>query len=146
VTVPEVAPGTAELAALTDRGTAPTSVPFRISPYPGVLEAEPNNAVAEATPGTVPGAFDGVIGEANDVDWYKFDAKKGEVYDIRVWARALGSPLDSVLTVANAEGSGIASDDDAANIDSSLRFTVPDDGTYTILVQDHLKRGGETFA
>ena len=64
------------------------------------------------------------------------------MYDLRVWARALGSPLDSVLTVANADGAGIAGDDDAANVDSSLRFTAPDDGAYTLLVHDHLKRGG----
>ena len=146
VTVPAVAPGTAELAVATDRGTAPTSIPFRISPYPDAIEVEPNNAPTEATAGSAPGAFDGVIGEPGDVDWYRFEAKKGEVYDIRVWARALGSPLDSVLTVANAEGSGIAGDDDAANIDSSLRFSVPEDGAYTLLVHDHLKRGGPTFA
>lgn len=146
ITVPAVAPGTAALPAASERGTAPTNVPFRVSPHPGVLESEPNDKAADATEGAVPGAFDGVIGEDGDVDWFRFEAKKDAVYDVRVWARALGSPLDSVLMVANGEGKRIASDDDAANIDSSLRFTVPEDGVYTIRVNDHLKRGGATFA
>ena len=51
VTVPVVAPGTAVLATTTERGTSPTGLPFRVSPYAGILETEPNNAVAEATAG-----------------------------------------------------------------------------------------------
>jgi hypothetical protein len=146
VAVPAADPGTAALAVATERGVAPSKVPFRVSAYPGVVEVEPNNEVAHATSGAVPGAFDGVIEEPGDEDWFAFEAKKGEVYDFRVWARALGSPLDSVLTIANADGGSLASDDDGAGIDSSLRFTVPEDGLYAVGVRDHLRRGGPTFA
>ncbi len=146
VKVPENTHGVIQLAAMTEAGIAPTSLPFRASTLPGVLEVEPNNAVAEATPGTAAGAFDGVIGTEGDVDFFKFDGKTGQVLDVRIWARALGSPLDSVLVVHNPDGSALGSDDDAAAVDSKVRVTLPADGTYLVSVRDHLSRGGDTFS
>lgn len=146
VTVPENTNGVIQLAAVMDSGIAPTSLPFRASALPGVVEAEPNNGVAEATAGAAAGAFDGVIGTEGDVDFFKFDGKANQVFDVRVWARALGSPLDSVLVVHNADGSALASDDDGAAVDSKVRVTLPADGTFLVSVRDHLKRGGDTFA
>lgn len=146
VKVPEATQGVIQLAAMTDAGIAPTSVPFRATALPGVLEVEPNNAVAEATAGAAAGAFDGVIGAEGDVDFFRFDGTAGQVFDVRVWARALGSPLDSVLVVHNPDGSALGSDDDAAAVDSKVRVTLPADGSYLVSVRDHLKRGGDTFA
>ena len=146
VKVPENTHGVIQLAAMTEAGIAPTSLPFRASTLPGVLEVEPNNGVAEATPGAAAGAFDGVIGAEGDVDFFKFDGKTGQVLDVRIWARALGSPLDSVLVVHNPDGSALGSDDDAAAVDSKVRVTLPADGTYLVSVRDHLSRGGDTFS
>lgn len=146
VTVPPDTKGVIQLAAVTDAGITPTSLPFRASTLPEALEVEPNNAVAEASPGVAAGAFDGVIGTPGDVDFFKFDGKAGQVFDVRVWARALGSPLDSVLTVHNPDGGALAADDDAAAVDSKVRVTLPADGSYLISVRDHLSRGGDTFS
>lgn len=146
VKVPENTRGVIQLAAMTESGIAPTSLPFRASSLPGVLEVEPNNAVAEATPGAAAGAFDGVIGAEGDVDFFKFDGKAGQVLDVRIWARALGSPLDSVLVVHNPDGGTLAADDDAAAVDSKVRVTLPADGAYLVSVRDHLSRGGDTFS
>ena len=49
---------------------------------------------------TPPVALNGVIGTPGDVDHYVFKAKKGRTYDVRVFARRIRSPLDSVLYVA----------------------------------------------
>lgn len=147
VAVPaSVRPATLEVVPESESGVAPTPVPFRVGPHPGVNETEPNNEAAAATPGAAPGSFNGVIQEAGDVDMFSFAGTAGQVYDIRVWARALGSPLDSVLTLLGPDGAAVAADDDAAGVDSTLRATLPADGTYTIHVRDHLNRGGETFA
>jgi len=146
IIVPAVDFGTRELPAQNDTGIAPSSLPFRVSKFPGVLEAEPNNDVATATLGTIPGAFDGVIGEAGDQDFFKFSGTTGQVVDLRVWARALGSPLDSVLFIIAPSGAQFAGDDDAAAVDSYFRATLPEDGEYKIYVLDHLKRGGANFA
>lgn len=146
LTVPEGTDGIFQLAAQTDAGIAPTTIPFRATPFGGVREAEPNNNREEATQGAITGAFDGVIGEPGDRDFFKFEGKKDQVVEFRVWARELGSPLDSVLVVYKPDGSGLASDDDAAVIDSQVRVTLPEDGVYWLSVRDHLDRGGETFA
>jgi hypothetical protein len=146
IVVPAVDLGTREIPAQTEAGIAPTSLPFRVSEFPGVLEVEPNNDAATATAGAAPGAFDGVIAEPGDLDFFKFSGTTGQVYDIRVWARALGSPLDSVVYVVAPSGAQFAGDDDAAAIDSYIRVTLPEDGEHKVYVVDHLKRGGPNFA
>ncbi len=146
ITVPADANGTIELAPTTELGVAPTAMPFRAFPHPGVLEVEPNNNKEQATPGTVPGAFDGIVGEAEDFDWFSFEGKKDQVYDVRVWARAMGSPLDSVLLIQNPSGSNLSSNDDQGGPDSAMRVTLPEDGVYAMRIYDHLRSGGPTFA
>src|SRR5690606_7408272 len=90
-------------------------------------------------------SFNGVIQEPGDVDMYTFNGTNGQVYDVRVWARALGSPLDSVLTLIGPDGKNVGSDDDGAGADSTMRVTLPADGAYSLHVRDHLNRGDTTF-
>src|SRR6185503_19931043 len=78
-------------------GIAPSPVPFRLSTVGNVLEAEPNNDQQHATPLGLPLAANGVIGEPGDVDFFRFKAKKGETYDVHLYARRLRSPLDPVM-------------------------------------------------
>ncbi len=78
-------------------------------------------------------ALNGVIGKAGDVDHFVFKAKKGQVFDIRVYARPLRSPLDSVLHIAKRNGGAISpATTTASGPDSYLRFTAPDDGEYVV--------------
>jgi len=86
-------------------------------------------------------AFNGIIEKDKDADFFRFNAKKGQVLDVRVFARALRSPLDSVLVIHDGKGNGLASNDDSGGPDSYLRFTVPADGEYVFQVYDHLLRG-----
>jgi hypothetical protein len=128
-------------------GISPSGLPFRVSDMPNVLETEPNDAVAQATKGEVPCAFNGVIDKPGDIDFFRFTAKKGQVFDLHCYARRLGSPLDPVLYVYNAQGGALAGNDDIpGSPDSYIRFTVPADGDYLISVTDHLKKGGPTYA
>ena len=73
-------------------------------------------------------------------------AKKDQSLDFQVYARRLGSPLDSVLTVFDAKGKSLGNNDDAAgNPDSAVRVKIPEDGNYTVKVADQLARGGPRF-
>lgn len=146
VTLPDLPPQTFALAVQSDRGTAPTPLAFRVTPLEQTLELEPNNELAAATAGPAPGAFEGVLQEDGDVDFFRFDGTKDSSYEFRVWARELGSPVDSVLTLHKPSGEAIASDDDAAAIDSVFRASLPEDGAYTLSVRDHRMRGGPTYA
>lgn len=126
-------------------GIAPSPHAFRISPLDNVLEAEPNNAAQEATPGPAPAAFNGLLAQPGDADYFKFTAKQGQVFDIECYARRIRSALDPVLYVCNAQGGRIAGNDDSRGPDSYQRFQVPADGEYLLEVRDHLGNGGPAF-
>jgi hypothetical protein len=127
-------------------GISPSGLPFRVTDLANVNEVEPNDAVAQATKGEVPCAFNGIIDKPGDIDFFRFPAKKGQVFDVHCYARRLGSPLDPVLYVYNAQGGAITGNDDMpGSPDSYVRFTVPADGEYLLSVTDHLKKGGPTY-
>jgi hypothetical protein len=137
-----------EVIAQKDGASAPQANFLRVSAYGNVLEAEPNNEVAKATPapGPLPLAFNGIIQEKGDVDFFKFTAVKGGVFDFKVHARSLRSPLDSVLSIHDAKGAQLAANDDQGAPDSVLsKWTVPADGDYFLAVKDQLGRGGPLF-
>lgn len=126
-------------------GIAPSGLPFRLSPLDNVIEAEPNNAIAEATKGPGSAAYNGLLQAPGDIDFFGFTATKGQAYDIHVYARRLRSELDPVLTVYNEKGGGVGNNDDTGGPDSYVRFTAPADGPFFFSVRDHLGRGGLAF-
>jgi hypothetical protein len=130
-----------------DGQPAPSPVNVRVIDIPNVLEAEPNNAITEvsAEPVALPAAFNGIINDRTDVDHFKFSAKKGEAFDIRVFARALRSGADTIISVLNEKGATLGSNDDANGPDSYLRWTSPADGTFFLSVRDQQSRSGPTF-
>ncbi|MGE3780607.1 MAG: PPC domain-containing protein, partial [Pirellulaceae bacterium] len=88
VTLPsQVASPEFELFAQDAKGMAPSPNLVRVVDLPNFIEAEPNDAAAQATAASGPGALNGVIQQPGDVDLYKISAKKGEQYDVRVHAR-----------------------------------------------------------
>ncbi len=131
--------------AQDEKGSSPHANGFRLSPFGNVVEVEPNENQDQATPFAAPLALNGVIGAPGDVDHFSFAAKKGQTFDVKVFARALRSPLDSVLLIAR-KGSGVfASNDDSGGPDSALRVTIPEDGDYVVALHDHLKKGGPDY-
>ncbi len=135
------------LYAETPAGVSPSGIPFRLSAAANAIEVEPNNGRNEATPAELTNTFNGIISEDGDMDWFRFTATKGQAFDVHCYARRVGSPLDSVMTVHSADGKQIAGNDDQNGIapDSYFRFNVPEDGEYSIRVYDQLRRGGEDF-
>jgi hypothetical protein len=128
--------------AQDDGGIAPTPNNFRLFEHGNAFEAEPNNEMAQASPVELPLAFNGIIQEPKDVDFFKFSAKKGQQFEVECYARRIRSGLDPVMNLYKADGGGIAGNDDSRGPDSYFRFNVPADGEYIIRVTDHLGRGG----
>lgn len=129
-----------------EQGVAPSPIPIRVSDLVDMIEAEPNDQRDQAMPLAAPGACSGAIDAAGDKDGFAFEAKKGDVLDIRVFARSLGSPLDAIIRVRNSEGKTIVGNDDERGApDSYMRLAVPADGDYLLEIEDHLGRGGEAF-
>ncbi len=146
VTLPATPDRDYGLVAQDDRGVAPYPNAFRLSTFGNVIEAEPNDDHAHATPFTPPAALNGVIGVKGDVDHYVFKATKGQAFDIAVFARRLRSPLDSVLYLGAKGGGAMLGNDDAVGPDSYFRFGAPNDGEYVIWLHDQLKKGGPDYA
>jgi hypothetical protein len=126
-------------------GVTPTGLPFRVVPLPNTLATGTNTAAERAQAVTVPGAFHGVLGQPGAVNFFKFAAKKGQVFDVHCYARRLGSPLDPVMHIMVAGGSYLTGADDVNGPDSYFRFTAPEDKEYILWVHDHLSMGGPTY-
>jgi hypothetical protein len=140
----------AKFGAVAEReGLAPSANWMRVSSFPNVLEAEPNDTTTNATVVTaaLPLAFNGILSKRGDVDHFKFTAKKDQNLDVQLWGRRLGSAIDSTIAVLNAKGSQIAAaDDSGGSPDSATRVRIPADGEYYLRVTDHQGRGGPGFA
>ena len=125
--------------------SAPSANKVRVSPFPDIMEVEPNNnwKLATATELTLPLAFNGIISEDGDFDYFKFKAKKGQRLNIKAHARSISSPLDPVLNLRDATGKSIKGNDDANNgPDSLITHTFTADGEYILSIYDHLRKGG----
>ncbi|MFP6854758.1 MAG: PPC domain-containing protein, partial [Opitutales bacterium] len=126
--------------------SAPSPNRIRVSDFPSIREIEPNDnwKQATATELNLPLAFDGIIAEDGDIDYFKFKAKKGQRFNVRAHARSVSSPLDPVLNIRDASGKSLKGNDDANNGPDSLitSFTFPADGEYIFSIYDHLRKGG----
>lgn len=77
-------------------GDAPSPLSLRSSPYGNLLE-EPD--AAETRVPSLPIAVNGVIEEPGDRDLFRLAVKKGDRYRVRVYASALGYPIDPLLLI-----------------------------------------------
>ncbi len=129
-------------------GTAPSPNWVRVSDLPPVRGVAPAGAQAKAplldTP--APFAFDGALVNQGEAAFVRFKARKDQNLNFEIFARRLGSPLDSVLTVLGPKGNSLGSNDDAAgNPDSAVRVRIPEDGDYAVKIADQLSRGGPLY-
>jgi len=127
------------------KGASPYPNSFRLTTLPNVLEKEPNDDQAHATPFTVTMALNGVIDKPGDVDQYVFPGKKGQTYDFRLFGRQIRSPLDSVMYLGKKGAGAAVGNDDSTGPDSYFRFTCPEDAEYVVWVLDHLGKGGPDY-
>jgi hypothetical protein len=128
-----------------EQGVTPSAVPFRPFAEGNVLETEPNDAFENATTAEVPLAFNGRIETAGDVDFFKFTARAGQVWEIECYAQRIGSPLDPVVNLYKGDKSYLSGNDDARGQDSYVRWQAPADGEYYLRVNDHLGNAGASY-
>ena len=96
-----------------------------------------------------PTVLNGRINQSGQVDRWSFTAKKGDKLEFEVRASRLGSRLDSVLRILDADQKVVGENDDLKNgvTDSKLVFTAPADGNYTAEISDRIAtRGDDRFA
>ena len=162
--------------SVSQNGALSNAVPFAVDDLPEILESEPNDTLAKANRVTVPTVINGRIQNVGDEDYFSFQAEAGQKLVLEVQARRLDSPLDSVLTLFDAEGRKLDENDDppaplarpnpvnnmpypdvACNVDpldalathiadSRLVYTFPKAGDYVVRIRDVREEGGEEYA
>lgn len=112
------------------------------------LDTGDNDSPEKAQAVTLPCEIAGVIEKRNDNDWYRFTAKKGDTWSIKVISHQLGAPTFMTISLRNPK---TMADLYEAPLEPNTtifprrffrrtedpmayKFTAPDDGEYQLLV------------
>lgn len=109
-------------------------------------EVEPNDKAEQATPFTLPGGLNGRFLRPKDRDFWQFAAKKGQRLLFTAQTRSLGSASEVTLQLRDAKGTAIASSTPSDAGEGSVTNTIPADGTYFLVVDELIRRGGPAHA
>lgn len=139
------AAGQVWLNATGPSGKGSAFLPLLVSDMPEVLEQEPNNHRDQATPISLPAGLNGRLHEPGETDYFRFEAKKGQRIRFDGMGRSLGSPVDLILRVLDANGRQLAQVDDSGTEEGNLNFNPPADGTYFLAVEDLTENGGPEY-
>ncbi len=143
-------PNVSTSAFLFDGGASNrTGVAFSVDEYPSVLDAEPNNALPMAQRLPQAACVYGRFLDANDEDWYLFQADEGTLWSIDCQRFPVGGDCLPILTIANADGAILATASSAEDVKGrcQLQWRAPANGTYAIRLRDVQQgvRGGPDF-
>ncbi len=105
---------------------------FAVGACPEVMEKEPNNDVPQAQLITLDTTVNGTIASNVDVDYFQFDAKKGQRLIIICQGKSIDSLLDPEMRLYHPSGKLLATERAIDDSDLSLTFTPEIDGRYVI--------------
>jgi len=118
---------------------------LHVTDTPALVETEPNNAAAEATRIELGQSISGRIDGKGDVDHVVFAARKGDKVTVRAVTRRQGAPTSVYLRLLNAAGGQLAAKEDFGVDDASFEQAIPEDGDYTLAIEELHRRGGPEF-
>ncbi|NQV26849.1 MAG: hypothetical protein HQ518_21065 [Rhodopirellula sp.] len=119
---------------------------LRVEDAKVAVEAEPNNELAKATRVELGNSVNGRIDASGDVDHFVFAAKKGQKYRFNAVTRRQGVPTSAYFRLLKSDGGQVAAKEDFGVGDAFFDYTFPDDGDYTLAVEELHRRGGAAFA
>lgn len=131
--------GLHEACVLARLGVSSSRV-FSVGELPEVTRQKPNTSLATALKLEQDSICNAVM-TRQAVDYYTFEAAKGDRVVIDCAAITSDSKLKAVLIVGDARGNDLKAERRGGAID----FTAPDDGTYTIKVHDLTFNGGTEY-
>jgi hypothetical protein len=141
-----VPPGRIPVRVTTPAGVS-NEVFFQVTELPETVETEPNNDAKAATVVSTGSDVNGSIGSPNDIDFFRFKLDKPARVVIDAVARRLGSPLDPLMTLHDANGNAVATNDDAAGVGADARIgrDLPA-GEHVLSIRDLAFGGGPSYA
>jgi hypothetical protein len=117
-----------------------------VTDTPEIAETEPNETAETATPFTPPAGLNGRFLKPKERDFWKFEAKKGQRVLFTAQTRSLGSASEVMLQLRDAKGTTIASSAVNDANEGAVTNTIPADGTYFLVVDELVRRGGPQHA
>ncbi len=142
------------LQALVDNTLFFPALRFDLDSLPELTVTEPSGAGPPVQNVSVPVIVNGTIDRPGRVNVFRFEGKAGQNIAIETRARQLGSPLDTVITLADSHGKILATHDDQTNVftglltdhcDSAITTRLLADDTYEIRVRDTRGKGGPDY-
>ena len=116
---------------------------FFVGQYPNVEEKEPNDDFNAPQPAGFNQTVEGVV-NAEDVDYFKVSAKKGQRIAVEVDGLRLGyTPFDPYLAILDSKRFELGTSDDTIlhRMDGYVSIEAPEDGDYIIMVRESSYRG-----
>ena len=147
-------PGVHEFSAADKVWSAVNPVAFSVDTLPETIEKQNSSGAANARRIKLPQIVNGHIDHPGDVQFFRIEGKAGEEMVAEVEARRLGSPLDSLLTLTDAQGKQLAFNDDFEDkgaalltyqADSRLMYRFPAKGAYSLQLADIEQSGGPDY-
>jgi hypothetical protein len=133
---PDAPVGPVTLTPKTAAGTGPTFT-FIVDRYAAVTDAAAIDSARKGRAITLPTTIAGTLDRAGQADYFRFTAKAGQQVGVQILTAVVGSKLDPVLELADADGRVLAE-----SLNGLLAFTCPAEGIYAIGVHDKEYRGG----
>jgi len=134
------------LTVKTPGGKNTAFVAARVTALPELSETELNQTAETATPFNPPAGLNGRFLKPQERDFWRFDAKKNQRVLFTAQTRSLGSASEVILQLRDAKGAAIANSlpNDAG--EGAVTNTIPADGTYFLVVDELIRRGGPQHA
>jgi hypothetical protein len=123
-----------------------------------IPELEPNNSAETAQLVTIPSDITGTFSPVNDLDYFKFAAKKNQKLVVEIFGERQSGLTDPMLSSFDEKGKRLTSGDDFGRNIGKLRFptntrdgrwdyTATADGMLTVQLRDlyHQQRGDARF-
>lgn len=131
-------------------GMRSNAIPLHIDSVSEEQEHESNDTPGSATEVKTPMIVNGAIDKPGDVDFYRVTGRSSKPMVFEIFARRLGSPLDSTLTAFDLYGKQIGANDDhedptagltTHHADSRLVVDLPPGGACVVRVSDTQHQG-----
>jgi WD40 repeat protein len=137
LTVPAKTPPGSYQFQLMSPDRPPVAVPVIVDAYDAINEKDAGGSPVTGQQIALPATIAGSIDRAGDVDFFRFDAKKGQQLGVQIVTAAVGSKLEPTLQLMDLAGRMLAESGSG-----HLGYTFAEPGTYAIGVRDRDLRGG----